>query len=202
VLHGFDSDHSYAFSTLQLQVAQAQLVQRKPIPPIVLASIDGGNAYWHPRSDGDNPIKMILEEFLPMLARLHLKVDPFAVLGWSMGGYGALLLAELSPRVKAVAAESPAIWPSYDVARSVNSTAFDSAEDWQRYNVVGHANALSHALVRVDCGLSDPFLPASEALEKVLRPPSAVYLSPGGHDGTFWAGRGPVQLQFVARAMA
>jgi len=40
-----------------------------------------------------------------------------------MGGYGALLLAELSTIVTTVAAESPAVWPSYEVAQSVNSTA-------------------------------------------------------------------------------
>jgi enterochelin esterase-like enzyme len=198
VLHGFASDHRYAFQTLQLQVAQAQLVSGKALAPLVLASVDGGDSYWHPRRDGDDPIAMILNEYLPLLAARNLATQRIGVLGWSMGGYGALLLAELSTRVTSVAAESPAIWPSYEVAHQVNATAFDSAADWQHYSVMARASALRRAVVRVDCGLSDPFLPASQALVGVLHRPSAVVLSPGGHDASFWAGRGPAQLRFMA----
>ncbi len=199
VLHGFDSDHRYAFSTLGLQFAQAQIVGGKPLAPVVLASIDGGNAYWHPRRNRDDPIKMLLDEFMPGLAARHLKTDAIAALGWSMGGYGALLLAELSTKVITVAAESPAIWPSSEAAVNVNASAFDSATDWRTYSVMARASKLRRVAVRVDCGLSDPFLPASQALGAVLDPPSEVHLSPGGHDATFWATSGPSQLRFVAR---
>jgi len=68
--------------------------------------------------------------------------------------------------------------------------------------VMRRAAVLQGRPIRVDCGLSDPFLPAAQALEKVLRPPSFVDLSPGGHDATFWAGRGPVQLRFLAAHLA
>ncbi len=202
VLHGYDSDHRYAFTTLDLQTAQAQLVNGKPLAPVVLASIDGGDTYWHRRRDGDDPIAMILDEYLPLLADRHLETHKIAVLGWSMGGYGSLLLAELSGIVTTVVAERPAIWPSYEVAQSVNSTAFDSAAEWQRCSVMARSAALQRSAVRVDCGLSDPFLPASQALEKVLHRPSSVNLSPGGHDATFWAGRGPAQLRFIASHLA
>jgi enterochelin esterase-like enzyme len=198
VLHGYANDHRYAFDTLQLQLAQAQLVAGRPIAPVVLASIDGGNVYWHPRTDGDDPVAMILDEFLPFLAYRQLATNTIGALGWSMGGYGALLLAELSPIVTAVAAESPAIWPSYAVAHDVNATAFDSATEWQRYSVMARSNTLARAVVRVDCGLSDPFLPASQALALVLHRPRPVNLSPGAHDPTFWAQRGPAQLRVLA----
>jgi hypothetical protein len=108
----------------------------------------------------------------------------------------------MSSIVTVVAAASPAIWPSYAVADRVNSTAFDSAAEWQRYSVMTRSDALGRALVRVDCGFSDPFLPASQALEKVLVSPSSVDLSRGGHDATFWAGRGPIQLRLLAAHLA
>jgi S-formylglutathione hydrolase FrmB len=183
-------------------VAQAQIVNGRPIAPIALASIDGGDAYWHPRSDGDDPIAMLLDEYLPMLARRGLRTSVFGVLGWSMGGYGALLLGEIDRRATAIAAASPAIWPSYAVARSVNASAFDSAAQWDRYDVVSHARALDGTPVRVDCGRSDPFLPASQVLAHVLRPADSVHLEPGAHDATFWAARGPAQLRFLAARLA
>jgi len=81
VLHGYDSDHRYPFTTLDLQAAQAQLVNGKPLAPVVLASIDGGDTYRHRRRDGDDPIAMILDEYLPMLAERHLETHKIAALG-------------------------------------------------------------------------------------------------------------------------
>jgi len=49
-------------------------------------------------------------------------------MGTSMGGYGALLLAERYPRLfAAVAAVSPAVWTSYPQARQARQGAFASA---------------------------------------------------------------------------
>jgi S-formylglutathione hydrolase FrmB len=197
VLHGYDSNNRYAFDELNMQLAQAQLIEGNPIRPIALASIDGGNTYWHPRSDGDDPIKMVFEEYLPMLERRGLDTSRIGVLGWSMGGYGALLFGELHPQIVAVVALSPAIWPSYATAHNVDLGAFDSDADWQRNNVIAHIASLPTGAVRVDCGRSDPFLPASQALDKLLQPPDAVALSPGGHDATFWANATPSAIRFL-----
>ncbi|HEY5336472.1 MAG TPA: hypothetical protein VIJ71_10705, partial [Mycobacteriales bacterium] len=66
--------------------------------PYAIASVDGGTAYWHPRADGDDPLGMLVEEFLPMLDHLSLRTKAFGALGVSMGGYGSLLLARQSSR--------------------------------------------------------------------------------------------------------
>jgi hypothetical protein len=79
----------------------------------------------------------------------------------------------------AVAAESPAIWPSFWAAHSVKSTAFDSAAEWQTHDVLAHVGALAGIPVRVDCGWLDPFLSASESLARVL-PSDDVHSEPGG----------------------
>ena len=39
---------------------------------------------------------MLLDEFIPMVES-RVGPQPAAVLGWSMGGYGALLAAETAP---------------------------------------------------------------------------------------------------------
>jgi acetyl esterase/lipase len=56
--------------------------------------VDGGDTNWHTRADGDDPIGMILHEVLPRAAAAGLATDRIGVTGESMGGYGALLLAE------------------------------------------------------------------------------------------------------------
>src|SRR5207248_2870938 len=62
--------------------------------PLVIAAVDGGHSsYWHRRADGSDALRMLLEEFVP-LAEQGRSGLPKALLGWSMGGYGALLAAE------------------------------------------------------------------------------------------------------------
>jgi pimeloyl-ACP methyl ester carboxylesterase len=56
--------------------------------------VDGGDTYWHERTDGDDPVGMILHEVLPRAAATGLAVGRIGLTGESMGGYGALLLAE------------------------------------------------------------------------------------------------------------
>lgn len=197
VLHGFDADHSYAFDDLRLQDDQVVLARGKPSRSLVLAAADGGNGYWHPHADGDDPQGMLMDEFLPMVHSMGVSVDRVVAFGWSMGGYGALLLAETHPqRIGRVGAESPAIWPSFAASQNANPTAFDSASDWSAHDVVGHLAALDATPVRINCGLSDAFVPASRQLAMLLEP-GDVELTPGGHDLAFWKVHAPAQLQFL-----
>jgi hypothetical protein len=109
-----------------------------------------------------------------------------------------LLLAETYPaRIARVGAESPAIWPSFAASQNANPTAFDSPGDWAAHDVVGHLAELGRIPVRVDCGLSDPFIPASRRLA-TLPTPGEVDLAPGGHDVAFWKAHAPAQLAFLS----
>src|SRR5437879_3178454 len=102
-----------------------------PLPPMALVTVDGGPGYWNPHP-GDNPLGMLTGELIPLCRRRGLGRPPrwIGVMGISMGGYGALLLAERRPDlVAAAAAISPAIWISYDQARAANAGAYASAAD-------------------------------------------------------------------------
>jgi S-formylglutathione hydrolase FrmB len=198
ILHGLGGDHSYAFAHLDIQSAQANLAQATPPRPIVLAAMDGGAGYWHPRANGDDPQGMVVDEFIPLLKNIGVSTGEVVAFGWSMGGYGSLLLAETYPTlIRKVAVMSPAIWQSYADSRNANPDAFDSLADWRTHNVVAHLGALSGIPVRVACGLSDPFLPASRQLATLL-PPGDVLLAPGAHDDTFWKAHGPAMIAFLA----
>jgi S-formylglutathione hydrolase FrmB len=96
------------------------------IPPFAVVAVDGGGGYWHKRADGEDSGTMVLNELIPMLSSQGLDTSRVGFLGWSMGGYGALLLgARLGPaRTAAICAVSPALWTSSGAAAP---GAFDGA---------------------------------------------------------------------------
>ncbi|HEV7173433.1 alpha/beta hydrolase-fold protein [Pedococcus sp.] len=162
-----------------------------------VASVDGGGYYWHARRAGVDPGAMVLEDFLPLLRRQTGYAGKVAFLGWSMGGYGALLLAsQLGPgQVAGVVAESAALWTS--PGRSAPG-AFDDAEDFAAHDVFRRTTVLGRMPVRLDCGTSDPFAAADRAFAAAL-PSARLTLDEGGHDDGYWAAHAGSQLQWLRR---
>ncbi len=170
--------------------------------PFALAAPDGGNGYWHPHAD-DDPLGMLVDEFLPVLASRGLRTDRVAVVGWSMGGYGALLCAlTYRDRFRLAVASSPAIFHSYDDAHHVNPGAYDSPQEWARYDVTARADEFAGLPVRIAIGAADSFAPAVRALRDRLSDPGVVQLATGCHDHRFWAYAAPDQVRAISSALA
>lgn len=131
---------------------------------------------------------MLIHDLLPMVERrFGLGPGGRAVLGWSMGGYGALLAAALHPGLfSGVAALSPAVWTSAAEQRSAVPDAFDSAADYERYDLFRLAPSLAHTPVFIACGDSDPFDAADRALAARLHPQPRTFFQAGCHDDGFW----------------
>lgn len=201
VLHGRGDDHSTAFNTLKLQDFLAAAV-KSGTPPFALASVDGGdNTYWHPRSDGDNPIAMLVQEFLPLLKNHGLKTDRIGTLGWSMGGYGSLLLARESHRgnlegthVMAAAAGSPALFASYKASAS---GAFDDAADFAKYGELANMPDVGDAAMYVSCGSDDAFTDETKRYRSNASPTPAGGISKGCHTDGYWRSVASAQLAFL-----
>ena len=188
VLHGKGGDSSHAFRMLHLDdhAVSARLT---------LASVDGGDHYWHARRAGMDTGSMVVEDFLPLVARETGYAGPVAFLGWSMGGYGSLLLAsELGPdRVRAVVAESAALWTEPGLSAP---GAFDDRADFEAHDVFERTEVLAQIPVRLDCGRSDPFVAGNQAFAAAL--PSARFtLDAGGHTAKYWQSHGAAQLRWV-----
>lgn len=182
LLHAAAGSERAPFERLRMHHHLAQAVGADGVRPFALASADGRGSDWRP-APGDDPVSMLVDELLPLLSGLGLRTGPgqVAVLGWSMGGAGALRLAEAHPdRLAAVVAASPAVAPA-------------GAE-------VAAAGRLTGLPVKVDCGANDPWADATRALAAAL-PTAEAAVTRGCHDGGFWQHLAPAQLRFVAGAL-
>ena len=201
MLHGFGGNHLDALSDLTPAQAVSLVVDRHGLGPMALVTVDGGGGYWHPHP-GDDPMGMVVHELIPRLQRGGLGRAPrsLGVMGISMGGFGALLLAERYPHLfAAVAAISPAIWTTYAQARSVNAGAFDTAAQFARYDVITHAASLAGTPVRIASGDADPFHPGVVALADRLGRRATVVFPGGCHTGAFFASQEPASLAFLSQ---
>jgi predicted esterase len=204
MLHGAGGNHKTALAGMSPAQALALVVDHEPLAPMAMVTVDGGNGYWNPHP-GDDPMAMVIEELIPRCQSLGLGRQPerLATMGISMGGYGAILLAEKNPRMfSAVAAISPAIWTSYDQAHGANAGAYASAEDFSADDAVTHAAALAGIPVRVSSGVDDPFNPGVQALRIALPAGAIVDFSKGCHDDAFFIQQEPPSLVFLGRHLA
>lgn len=190
VLHGKGGDASHAFRILNLQ-------EHANAARLTLASVDGGDYYWHARRAGVDTGAMVIEDFLPLVQRETGYAGKVAFLGWSMGGYGSLLLAsQLGPeKVFAVVPESAALWTEPGLSAP---GAFDDREDFEAHDVFdgSRTKVLATIPVRLDCGRSDPFVVGNKAFAKAL-PSAKLTLDEGGHTADYWKSHGGAQLRWV-----
>lgn len=135
--------------------------------PFVLAAADGDRLRWEPHP-GDNPQAMVADEMPKWLAQLGFDSTRRALLGWSMGGFGVLHLAQTHPGfARAAAVFSPAIEPG------------DA--------VMAHVQALGDLPLGVWCGTEDPYLAATRDLVAHLPHPAKVAsFTSGGHTQHYW----------------
>ena len=164
-----------------------------------MVAVDGGGSYWHKRASGEDAGAMVLDELIPMLETAgtgHLAGRN--LLGWSMGGYGALLLgSRLGPaRTAAIAAVQPRRCGLSSGAAARG--AFDGPDDFAANSVFG-LPALASMPIRVDCGDGDPFYSATRAFVRpTAQPAGGRVLAGPGHDASFWSAQLPGELTWMA----
>jgi S-formylglutathione hydrolase FrmB len=198
-LHRLGGDHTTAVTELGMDRFLPAAV-RSGVPRFAIATVDGGTTYWHRRPTGEDAGAMVVDEYLPLLARHGLETGRLAFQGWSMGGYGALRLAGLVglPQVRAVAALSPALWTDPDDA---STDGFADADEYRQYSLLGRQRDLDGIAVRVDCGREDPFYPADRAYVDGFDRPVRSTFEDGAHDAAYWTRMVPAQLAFVGREL-
>ena len=188
-LHGHGGNADWPFDSVHIE----RQVDRTGL---AVATVDGGDFYWHARRSGIDTGRMVTEELLPLLAGRGLATDRIGLIGWSMGGYGVLLMASrLGPsRVAGVVAASAALWQSPgDSAPG----AFDNRDDFVRNDVFAARGRLATIPVRLDCGRDDPFIAANRAFARGL-PSAAATFDAGAHTEEYWTAHAGVQMSWLA----
>ncbi|HEX7536041.1 MAG TPA: alpha/beta fold hydrolase [Dermatophilaceae bacterium] len=189
-LHGHGGDADWPFEGLHLE-------RHVAATGLAMATVDGGDFYWHARRSGIDPARMVVDDLLPLLAAKGLATGRIGLIGWSMGGYGALLMASrLGPkRVAGVVAVSAALWQSPgDSAPG----AFDDRADFARNDVFARRRDLARIPIRLDCGSADPFIAANRAFARGL-PSAAATFDPGGHTEDYWTAHAAAQLTWLSK---
>jgi S-formylglutathione hydrolase FrmB len=172
--------------------------------PYVLASIDADNGYYQRMGSRDYG-KLVATEFLGFLAGRGLDTSRLALTGWSMGGWGALRLAEreLHGKVKVIAAVSTPAYSSWKRVPSYERTDMTKGQ-FNANNFYHHPTLLAKPRIFLLCGKSDGFYPGNKAFAKVLdkakgvRAPKTSFTK-GSHSASYWTSVASRQLQYVGK---
>lgn len=180
VLHGA-SKHARDFPALGLGRFLTAAVDAGAAP-FVLAGATGDRLAWRP-AGADDPQRMVHEEIPQWCADRGFDASRVAVWGWSMGGAGALLLAEtFAGFARGVAAFSPAVTPG--------DAVFAGAE------------RLRSTPVGLWCGRDDGLYDDVRALHRRLPAPPAGGYTAGGHNFGYWSTVIPAAFAFVATTLS
>jgi len=206
--------HGAGGTAVSMATNIAPSMTRARVTTFAIICVDGGETYWHEHEDGDDPIGMIVHEVLPRAAVAGMQTARVGVGGESMGGFGALLIAERlarpgastgagrpTPAAAMVAALSPAVFASYEDAHAANAAAFDSPSNFARSNAFSGLHALRHVPAYIACGTDDPFAPETTLvrarLAALTRRPVPGGIMPGCHDSAFWGRHWPTALDLM-----
>lgn len=191
-LHGGGGDHSRPLDPDYGLPQFLAAAVRVGVPAFAIATVDGGPTSWRDNGDGKDSGAMVFDEFLPLLADQGLSTRRVGLLGWSMGGYGALRLGgAMGPdRVSSVCAVSPAL----------NE---DGESDDPELSVTGYPERLSGIDVRIDCGTGDPFYrPVQHYVASFAeRQAPTVTFEPGGHTTGYRRRMLPAELAFLGSSL-
>jgi len=170
------------------------------VPPFAVASVDGGDTYWHDRASGDRAGTMVVDELVPLLAHRGLDTARLGFMGWSMGGFGALHFGMQlgAAKVRAVSALSPAIWHRY--ADSAPG-AFDDEADFDAMTPFGRQRELDGITVRIDCGEGDPFYSAVKDYRAGFEVAPGGGFALGGHTTAYWRRVLPGHVAMLGHAL-
>lgn len=168
---------------------------RAGVPPFAVVAVDGGpDSYWVATRSGDDPQRMLTEEVPGWLARRGLRKSPCAVLGVSMGCFGALNYVRRQHGTPVAAVVSPALFRSWPEANQRG--VFSDQGLWAAKEPLRHVDEIRGVPLGVWCGTEDPFLGSAQALIDDAHPQVAA-ISSGAHESAYWLRVLPDALRFV-----
>lgn len=184
-LHGYGMDRQQWVNDGELPTLLDNLIAQKKIPPIAVLMVDGGKSFYQGPTE-----RFLMQDLLPHTAQWGLSEDPSrrALLGVSMGGFGAFNLAYRYPD---------------QFATSVALSGFFDLGPITQWDPQRVANIRAPLLY---CGEQDQTsLASNRALEHYLQQ-AGVQLpfayAPGGHTWHYWHSILPQAMTRLAQTIA
>ncbi|WP_417888023.1 alpha/beta hydrolase [Zunongwangia sp.] len=189
---------------------------KKDIPTLLKLSVtynmvfvlpDGNYDSWYI----DSPIKnskyetFITSELNSYInKKYHTQQSQKAIMGWSMGGHGALYLGARHPKLfSAIVSISGAInMLAYGEDYGVTKILGNNKEKWKAYTASSQIEKLknSNQKILISCGYNDVLIEQNLELHKkliALNIPHYYEESPGKHNADYWADAANTQIYIL-----
>ena len=125
--------------------------------------------------------------------RFPMTINQIAIMGWSMGGHGALFLGARHPsKYAAIGAISAAIdFRSYGKRYGVE-TILGDMDEWYPYTAISQVNKLKNSkqFITISCGYQDEFIQQNRLFHQLLINLNINHLyteSNGNHTANYWS---------------
>lgn len=230
LLHGYGDDETAWYKNGGLQFYVDKYIAETG--PMIYVMPQAFNTYYIDKYNGNFPyMEMFVEELVPEIdARFRTKEDKTqrAVMGYSMGGYGALILPSLHPEVFSISiplsmsfrtdeqyiAESQGSFdnqwaPNFGPAQGVSGTArlsdyFKERSPFYFFNEE-NTSALNNVHYLIDCGDDeDALIFTSNSMHSLMRDNTVAHeyrVRSGGHSFDYWKKSYPEALKFISNAV-
>ncbi|MFB6457804.1 alpha/beta hydrolase-fold protein [Chitinophaga sp. Hz27] len=205
VLHGYSGNPA---RTLALDIPS--LPRLADDYHMVFVLPDGGFDKWYLNSPllVDAQYETFLSKELPAYIdnRYTTRTDRFgrAIMGWSMGGYGALHTGmHYSHMFGAIGSICGAVEILPFIQDfGINKIIGNDSTVWKQYDVLQNAGllAFSQQEIILSCGTADPFLLYNRALDVKLNELHIAHTyveSPGAHDFKYWSEAAQYEVLFL-----
>ncbi len=228
LLHGYGNDYTAWYKDGNIQLLSDNL--GSAITPMIYVMPDGFNLYYLNNYNGANRyMDMFVKELVPEIDKIYrTKKDAGqrAVMGYSMGGYGALILPFKNPDVFKVSvplsmsfrtdeqyidepqnvfnSQWAPVFGGSGLSGEARLTAYFKENSPFHFFDKDDLSAFSGLRLYFDCGDDEESLSVtSGALHNLLRDrnfPHEYYMDNGGHTWSYWYKTAPQGLKFISKA--
>lgn len=213
LLHGYDGNENSWLTRINFQFIIDSLLKTGSIQETIIVMPDGSNSYYINNYNNEVMYEdFFIKEFMPYIEsqyKINKNKKP-AICGFSMGGFGVVVLAIKNPKLFSTtvtlsgALRTPEIFMSMSQQRynkyfgEIFGNDLTASEritvHWKEnspYYIINSNNVenFKHINWYIDCGMQDLLLPSNKAFHELLlkhKINHEFHMRVGGHNWKYW----------------